>query len=297
MFWKSRSKKKASEPPSPAEGERIEEVLADDPSGIAVVLLSGGLDSLAALGMAREAGFDPAAIHFNYGQRTEVAELRSFNRICTAMGIPEKQRLVVHTNLFSQVGASALTDPELPVPEADLQSPEVPITYVPFRNAVFLSMAAAWAESLGARVLYYGAVSADSSGYPDCRTEFVDSFNAMIEAGTREEFRTELRAPLLDLSKAEIVKRCRELELPLQYTWSCYTRNDLACGNCDSCALRKRGFWEAGVEDPIRYAPTKAEMNEIRRKNLEKARRLTRLLKALAPEAPAPPPESSETAG
>lgn len=246
---------------------------------LAVVLLSGGMDSLTAAGMARREGFDLALIHFNYGQRTEEAELRAFRRIADWLEVPEGRRLVVHTNFFTQVGGSALTDRSLPVPEAHLGAGTIPTTYVPFRNAVLLSMAASWAETLGAKAVYYGAVSQDSSGYPDCRPAFVEAMNALVREGTRPETRLEVRAPLVHLTKAEIVKAAAEMGLPLDRSWSCYRRNDRACGTCDSCALRLRGFERAGIPDPIPYAPPDGADREALR---ERARRLLRLLHALA---------------
>jgi len=246
---------------------------------LAVVLLSGGMDSLTATGMARRDGFDLALIHFNYGQRTEEAELRAFKRIADWFEVPEARRLVVHTNFFTLAGGSALTDRSLKVPEGDLHSRAIPPTYVPFRNAVLLSMAVAWAETLGAQAVYYGAVSQDSSGYPDCRPEFVAAMNALVREGTRPETRIEVRAPLVHLAKADIVKAALDMGLPLERSWSCYRRNDRACGTCDSCALRLRGFALAGIPDPIPYAPPGAPDREALR---ERARRLVRLLNALA---------------
>ena len=246
---------------------------------LAVVLLSGGMDSLTAAGVALREGFDLAAIHFNYGQRTEKAELRAFQRISDRLGIPKDRRLVVHTNFFSQVGASALTAPEIAVPQAELDSAAIPVTYVPFRNAVLLSMAAGWAETLGARHVYYGAVSQDSSGYPDCRPAFVEAFNRLVREGTKPGSDIEVRAPLVDLSKAEIVKLALYLGLPLDLTWSCYSRNDVACGACDSCALRLRGFEQARVRDPLPYARPERKLSPEERR--EAVRKLATLMRAL----------------
>ncbi|MCI4397610.1 MAG: 7-cyano-7-deazaguanine synthase QueC [Acidobacteria bacterium] len=253
------------------------------PKPLAVVLLSGGMDSLTAAGIAARDGYGLALIHFNYGQRTEEAELRSFNRIADFFGVGPKLKLVVHTNFFSLAGGSALTDKGLDVPEANLDSANVPVTYVPFRNAVLLSMAVGWAEIIGAGAVYYGAVSQDSSGYPDCRPEFISAFNVLVETGTKPETKIEVRAPLVNMTKAEIVQQAAALGLPLEATWSCYVRNDKACGACDSCALRLRGFSQAGMNDPIPYAPQaagKPAMDKAER--AEKVRRLALLLKALA---------------
>lgn len=256
------------------------------PVRLAVVLLSGGMDSLATAGVARRDGFDLALIHFNYGQRTEEAELRAFRRLADFLEVPAERRLVAHTNFFAQAGGSALTDTRVPVPEADLSRKDVPPTYVPFRNAVLLSMAAAWAETLGATAVYYGAVSADSSGYPDCRPSFVNAFNRLVSEGTKSGPDLVVRAPLVDLTKAQIVLLAMEMGLPLELSWSCYTRNDRACGACDSCALRRRGFEQAGIPDPTPYAPTPQQMAEERQRKLDAARRLARLMNALT----RPPP-------
>jgi len=245
---------------------------------VAVALLSGGMDSLTAAGLALRDGFDLALIHYNYGQRTEEAELRAFQRIAAHFGVPRDRQLVVHTNFFNQVGASALTSKDIAVPKADLESKEIPVTYVPFRNAVLLSMAVSWAEAIGARAVYYGAVSADSSGYPDCRASFVDAFNRVVSEGTRPTSGIRVTAPLVNMSKPEIVEMATYMGLPLELTWSCYTRNDLACGECDSCALRRRGFEQAGLKDPIPYAKPKAIRDADRR---EAVRRLSVLMKAL----------------
>jgi 7-cyano-7-deazaguanine synthase len=246
---------------------------------LAVVLLSGGMDSLTAAGMAAREGYDLALIHFNYGQRTEAAEFRAFGRIADFFGVPEARRLVVHTNFFSLAGGSALTRADIPVPEADLDSTAIPPTYVPFRNAVLLSMAVGWAEVLGATRVFYGAVSQDSSGYPDCRPSFIRAFNALAGEGTRPGSGIMVVAPLVAMTKADIVREALAMGLPLAFTWSCYARNDRACGVCDSCALRLRGFMQAGVKDPIPYGKPAAVLTEPERR--ERVRRLAVLLKAL----------------
>ena len=235
------------------------------------------MDSLTAAGLARRDGFDLALIHFNYGQRTEEAELRAFQRIADSFSVPAGRRLTVHTNFFTLAGGSALTSNSVAVPKADLDSKAIPVTYVPFRNAVLLSMAVGWAEVLGATRVYYGAVSQDSSGYPDCRPSFVEAFNRLVAEGTKAGEAIEVRAPLVDMSKADIVRLASELALPLEFSWSCYSRNDLACGVCDSCALRRRGFKQAGIDDPIRYAGSAPTEGERR----ERIRRLSVLLRAL----------------
>jgi 7-cyano-7-deazaguanine synthase len=245
---------------------------------IAVVLLSGGMDSATAAGVAIQEGFDVALIHINYGQKTEEAEQRAFGRLAAYFKVPEERKLVVHTNFFSLAGGSALTQKDLAIPPAHLDSGSIPVTYVPFRNAVLLSMAVGWAEKLGARAVYYGAVSHDSSGYPDCTPAFVESFNRLVREGTKPGSGIQVTAPLVEKTKAQIIQLASTLGLPLEMTWSCYARSDLACGTCDSCALRLRGFEQAGLQDPIPYARSAAAEAESR---IQKARRLRTLLRAL----------------
>ncbi len=192
-----------------------------------------------------------ALVHSSYGQRTEARERRSFEEIAEHLQAPF--RLAVDQRYMTRIGGSALTDPSLVVPDADLGVGRVPITYVPFRNAHFLSVAVSWAEVLGARRIFIGAVEQDSSGYPDCRPAYYQAFNEVIRRGTRPETRIEICAPLISLSKAEIVGRGVELGAPLHLTWSCYQASDLACGTCDSCVLRLRAFAQAGLPDPISY--------------------------------------------
>jgi 7-cyano-7-deazaguanine synthase len=191
-----------------------------------------------------------AAVHVSYGQRTEAREQRSFMAICDRLGI--KDRLVVRNEALQAIGGSALTDARIAVPESHTIGQDVPVTYVPFRNAHFLSVAVSWAEVLGAEKIYIGAVEQDSSGYPDCRPEYYQAFNAVIRMGTKEG-RIQIVTPLIAMRKAEIVKLGLELDAPLDLTWSCYSREDSACGVCDSCALRLRAFREAGSADPIPY--------------------------------------------
>lgn len=217
---------------------------------IAVVLLSGGMDSCVTAAVAAQE-HRLALVHSSYGQRTEARERRSFDQIAEHFQAPF--RLAVDQRYMTRIGGSALTDPSLAVPDADLGTGEIPITYVPFRNAHFLSVAVSWAEVLGARRIFIGAVEQDSSGYPDCRPAYYQAFNEVIRRGTRPETRMEICAPLIALSKAEIVRRGVELGAPLHLTWSCYQSSDLACGACDSCVLRLRAFAQAGVRDPISY--------------------------------------------
>jgi 7-cyano-7-deazaguanine synthase len=218
-----------------------------------VVSLSGGMDSAVCAVLAvHEFGADAvAALHISYGQRTEAREQAAFLGICERLGI--HQRLIVRTPFFRAIGGSALTDTEIAVPEARPEiGAQIPVTYVPFRNAHFLSAAVSWAEVLGAEHIYIGAVQQDSSGYPDCRPEFYRAFNEAVRTGTREG-RIRIETPLIALRKSEIVMRGLELDAPFDLTWSCYSRDDQACGSCDSCVLRLRAFAAAGATDPIPY--------------------------------------------
>ncbi len=218
-----------------------------------VVSLSGGMDSsvCAALAIHNYGAENVAALHISYGQRTEAREQTSFLGICERLGI--YRRLIVRTPFFRLIGGSALTDQQIAVPQAgpDIGA-QIPVTYVPFRNAHFLSAAVSWAEVLGAEVIYMGAVQQDSSGYPDCRPEFYQAFNQAVRAGTKEG-RIQIETPLIALRKSEIVTRGLELGAPFDLTWSCYSRDDQACGSCDSCILRLRAFAAAGAVDPIPY--------------------------------------------
>ncbi len=219
---------------------------------IAVILMSGGMDSTVCAAQAIKDGFVPAGLHLDYEQRTSQREQRSFHAVCQALGIQHK--LVIRTQHFKQIGGSSLTDATIAVEDARLDSTEIPSSYVPFRNANILAMAVAWAETLRAEALYIGAVEEDSSGYPDCRREFFDAFQTVINTGTKPETNIAIHTPLISLNKAEIVKLGLELQAPLQHTWSCYQNIEQACGRCDSCALRLRGFKQAGATDPIAYA-------------------------------------------
>lgn len=217
----------------------------------AIVLVSGGMDSCVTAAIAARECDKVAFLHISYGQLTEARERKAFNDIADHYGVVD--RLDVSIEYLAQIGGSALTDRSIEVGEADLANPEIPNTYVPFRNGNMLSIAASWAEVLGAKAIYIGAVAEDSSGYPDCRPEFYAAFQTAIDAGTKPETRVEIRTPIIHLSKAEIVAKGVELAAPLELTWSCYRSEDLACGTCDSCALRLRGFELAGVVDPIPY--------------------------------------------
>ena len=216
----------------------------------AVVLLSGGMDSCVCAALAVR-DFDAAAVHVSYGQRTEQRERESFLAICERLKIRDK--LIVRNEALRAIGGSALTDEGIAVPMAEAVGHGVPVTYVPFRNAHFLAVAVSWAEVLDAEKVYIGAVEPDSSGYPDCRPAYYEAFNRVVKMGTKEG-KIEIVTPLIAMRKAEIVRLGLELGAPLDLTWSCYSREDRACGVCDSCVLRLRAFEAAGVRDPIPYA-------------------------------------------
>jgi 7-cyano-7-deazaguanine synthase len=232
-------------------------MLMDETQKQAVVLLSGGMDSCvtAAIARQRHGAGNIAALHASYGQRTQARERRAFEDIADFYGIDA--RLVVQLDHFRAIGGSALTDEKIAVPEDQLGVPgphgDIPVTYVPFRNAHFLSVAVSWAEAIGAEAVYIGAVAEDSSGYPDCRPEYYRAFQELVKAGTRKETNIEIVTPVIKLKKGEIIRRGVELGAPLHLTWSCYQSEDAACGACDSCLLRLRAFAEAGVADPIPY--------------------------------------------
>jgi 7-cyano-7-deazaguanine synthase len=222
----------------------------------AVVLLSGGMDSCVSVAIAREShgGANIALLHAGYGQRTQNRERRSFTEIADFYGL--QHRLVVQLDHFRAIGGSALTDKEIAIPENQLSASHggsIPVTYVPFRNAHFLSIAVSWAEAIGAGAIYIGAVAEDSSGYPDCRPEYYRAFQNVIREGTRPETEIEIITPVILLKKSEIIRRGVNLGAPLHLTWSCYQSEDVACGACDSCSLRLKAFAEAGVADPIPY--------------------------------------------
>src|SRR4051812_13892839 len=217
----------------------------------AIVLLSSGMDSSVCAALAA-AECDAAALHISYGQRTEERERRAFVSICDVLGI--ESRLMVKNDALRVIGGSALTDTKIAVPQSDAIGQDIPVTYVPFRNAHFLSVAVSWAEVLDAGKIFIGAVEQDSSGYPDCRPAYYQAFNQVIKTGTKEG-RIEIVTPLIAMRKGEIVRLGLELGAPFDLTWSCYSREDRACGICDSCVLRLRAFHEAGAVDPLPYVP------------------------------------------
>ena len=223
----------------------------DSVSALAVCLVSGGMDSCVTAAIAREENDELALLHISYGQRTEQRERRAFEEI--ADYYRTKLRLAISIEHLSRIGGSSLTDHQIPVTTANLESPGIPSSYVPFRNAHFLSIATSWAEVIQARRIYIGAVAEDSSGYPDCRPEFYAAFQQVIDLGTKPETALEIRTPIIAMKKREIVLRGQSLGAPLEITWSCYQQSEQACGTCDSCALRLRAFREAGVTDPIPY--------------------------------------------
>jgi 7-cyano-7-deazaguanine synthase len=217
----------------------------------AICLVSGGMDSCVTAAIARRENEEIALLHVSYGQRTERRERRAFADIADFYGVTK--RLAVSIEYLAKIGGSSLTDESIEVSEANLASTAIPTSYVPFRNANMLSIATSWAEVVGAKSIYIGAVAEDSSGYPDCRPEFYEAFEKAIDAGTKPETRIEIRTPVIHLSKAEIVRKGLALNAPLHLSWSCYRNEDLACGTCDSCALRLRGFEQAGAKDPVEY--------------------------------------------
>jgi len=219
----------------------------------AVVLLSGGMDSCVTAAIANQS-HQLALLHASYGQRTQARERRAFEEIADFYGVSE--RLLFHLDSLAQIGGSALTDRRIAVPESEetvAPNAGIPVTYVPFRNAHFLSAAVSWAEVIGANAIFIGAVAEDSSGYPDCRPEYYRAFAELVRQGTKPETHIEIMTPVIAMRKSEIVRRGKQLGAPLNLTWSCYQLEDEACGTCDSCRLRLRAFAEAGLSDPIAY--------------------------------------------
>lgn len=216
----------------------------------AVCILSGGMDSTLASYIAKNDGYEIIAVHFNYGQRTEKRELRAFRDVCNDLKIHEKYEIDIP--FFTQIGASALTDKSIDIPTSGVET-GVPITYVPFRNGIFLSIATAIAEKEEAQALFIGVVEEDSSGYPDCTDTFINKMSSAINEGTKKNTKLEIKTPLVHLMKNQIVKKSEELNVPLEHTWSCYKEEDKACGVCDSCRLRLNGFALANSIDPIPY--------------------------------------------
>lgn len=218
---------------------------------LSIVLASGGMDSCVTTAIAARESDEIAMLHVSYGQRTEKRERKAFNDIADFYGVGK--RLVTSIAHLTQIGGSSLTDKNIAVSQANLAATEIPTSYVPFRNAHLLSIATSWAEIIGAHRIYIGAVAEDSSGYPDCRPEYYEAFNRLIEVGTKPETQIKIMTPVITLKKSDIIQQGIALNAPLQLSWSCYKAEDKACGECDSCALRLRGFQAAGIPDPIPY--------------------------------------------
>lgn len=215
---------------------------------LAIALVSGGMDSCVAAAVAA-LEHELAILHVSYGQRTQDRELRAFRDISEHYGV--ERTLVADIGYLGAIGGSSLTDPDREVEPANLERNGIPTSYVPFRNTHFLAIAVSWAEVIGAGRVFIGAVESDSSGYPDCREIYYEKFNELIQAGTKPETNIEVVTPLIKMKKAEIIRLGVDLGAPLHLTWSCYKNNDAPCGDCDSCALRQKGFEEAGIADPI----------------------------------------------
>jgi len=219
---------------------------------LAIVLVSGGMDSCVTAAIARTQ-YRLALLHVNYGQRTETRELKAFRDIAAYYHVPENNILISHIDYLSKIGGSSLTDASMDVQDAQLDSKEIPTSYVPFRNTLFLTIAVSWGEVIGAKKVFIGAVEQDSPGYPDCKPAYYEAFNKLIKVGTKPTTSIEVETPLISKSKAEIVKMGVSLSAPLHLSWSCYKNMDKACGVCHSCFLRLKAFSEAGVKDPIAY--------------------------------------------
>lgn len=219
---------------------------------LAIALVSGGMDSLVSAAIASSKHEHLAFLHLNYGQKTEEKELECFHKIADFYNVPSELRKVVDVTFLKQIGGSSLTDDGIDVKKYKGDSEDIPDSYVPFRNTHIVSMAVSWAEVIGAKKIYIGAVDEDSSGYPDCRPSYYKALNALIKEGTKNGD-IEVITPVITMKKHEIVKKALEMKAPIEFSWSCYARGDKACGVCDSCALRLRGFARAGVNDPIEY--------------------------------------------
>ena len=233
------------------ETEELESTVENGGPRLAICLVSGGMDSCVTAAIANEENDELAFLHVSYGQRTEQRERAAFEALADHYNV--KSRLVISLEHLAKIGGSSLTDDRIPVTAANLSAPGIPSSYVPFRNAHLLSTAVSWGEVINATAIYIGAVAEDSSGYPDCRPEFYDAFQNVLDIGTKPETRITVETPVIAMRKSEIVQRGIELGAPLHLTWSCYKESESACGNCDSCALRLRAFREAGVTDPIPY--------------------------------------------
>jgi len=219
----------------------------------AVVLVSGGMDSATATFEAMDRGYELYLLHTSYGQETEKKERECATDLAAVDALDVADFLQVETSHLARIGASSLTDDEMQVEEADLESDEIPSSYVPFRNSNLLSMATSYAEANKCDAIFIGAHSEDYSGYPDCRPEFFEAFQNVIDVGTKPETNIDLIVPFVDWSKTDIAARGVELEVPYEITWSCYREEEPACGTCDACAFRLKAFQEIGEKDPIDY--------------------------------------------
>jgi 7-cyano-7-deazaguanine synthase len=231
--------------------QEVREASQVESPALAICLVSGGMDSCVTAAIAREVNDELAFLHVSYGQRTESRERRAFDEIADHYMVA--RRLAISIEHLARIGGSSLTDETIPVSESSPGTQGIPTSYVPFRNAHLLAIAVSWAEVIGAQSIYIGAVAEDSTGYPDCRPEFYQAFERLIELGTRPETAIDIRTPVIAMSKSDIVRKGLELKAPLALTWSCYQESELACGRCDSCALRLRAFDRAGIADPIDY--------------------------------------------
>ena len=219
----------------------------------AIVLMSGGMDSLCVLAIAKSQGYIPYLLHVEYGQKTKAREQKAFNDIADFYEITNDRRMNIHASFLGQLGGSSLTDSSIPVSKDGIQEDFIPTSYVPFRNTHLIATAVSWAEVSGAEKIFIGANEEDSPGYPDCRPAYYEAFNNLIQKGTKEGD-IEILTPIISLKKREIVQQCLDLSAPIQLSWSCYESEDKACGKCDSCLLRLKGFEELGISDPIEYS-------------------------------------------
>ncbi|ELY43742.1 7-cyano-7-deazaguanine synthase QueC [Natronorubrum sulfidifaciens] len=226
----------------------------------AVVLLSGGMDSATAAAEAHNRGYEIYALHTSYGQRTEDRELECARRLADELDAADFLR--IETGHLAAIGASSLTDDDLEVADADMDSEEIPTSYVPFRNANLLAMAVSYAEANDCDAVFIGAHSEDFSGYPDCRPAFFEAFEQVVDVGTKPDTEISIEAPFVEWSKTDIAERGVDLEVPYEHTWSCYRENEPACGTCDACAFRLQAFQNIGVRDPITYAERPSYVGE-----------------------------------
>jgi 7-cyano-7-deazaguanine synthase len=223
---------------------------------LAIVLLSGGMDSLVTAAVANSQGYELAVLHADYGQRTERRERRAFEEIASFYRVTEERRRVVRLDYLHEIGGSSLTDRSLPVPEGEANRDTIPSTYVPFRNTHLLAISVSWAEVIGARKIFIGVSEPDAPGYPDCRPAYIRAFQELIEVGTRPETEIEIAAPLIRMTKADIVREGQRLGAPFELSWSCYQNEDRPCGRCESCRVRLEAFRQVGVPDPVAYQNT-----------------------------------------